>query len=576
MPPHPVPNPVNPAVFPSETNARYLLLLVAIAGTVFILAEGVIGGLLFTEDDLPAFIAALVVMAMVFWRARHLARHDAQRRIRDRQWQPFPPPATGEKGRSLQAMNQYLQALLVQLPTVNAAQPEFVWDEVSPGCDRPTGIAFGYGRHTYVCLRQGLHEAFLKARRSPLFNAILLHELGHIDNQDVDKTILALALGKSFFPTALLLLGLLNLYVVWHTLRNMLTQGSLEPVLQGLPTIVGINLKTFGLLLLVDILLSSVLRVREYYADARARAWLGQPSAFLQLFATESAQPSMPIANQRPAWQRPLARWYERLTRKHPTHKQRIAALLDPATLYRPSGEVALLSGLLCGLVLNSGVQFLNVGLVELTALTSTLNQFAQGLVSSSLGLWLLRLVWLVLNLLFVVVVVAIVGLVLGLGVLPVVATVGLQIQGASWCDRIRPKAQALTRASQLARLALLLGLGFVLGCLLVPVPKTFSLVGVGPLGLGGMVLLWAVTFGLWLLPLAGLSRPLYGNHGGSHGPRPQRRFLTRLSALALLPSMVTSSIAHVGFSVSAYDPDVIPVEGLGVVLVSLMGLGFL
>lgn len=571
----PTPNPVSPFVFPSETNARFLLLTVAIAGITLNLADGVIGGVLLTQEALPSFIVALGVTTGVFVRARHLARRDAQKRIKVRQWQTFPPTTGGSKGHSLQAMNQYLYRLLEQLPEINAIHPQFVWDEVTEGCDRPTGIAFGYGQHKYVCLRKGLHDAFLKIRQSSLFNAILLHELGHLDNQDVDKTILSLTLGQTFFPTALVLLGLLNLYVVWHTFKNIVTQGSLRPVIEGLPTIVSINLKTFLLMLLVNIILSSVLRVREYYADARARQWLGQPSAFYEVFSTESAgtiRCAQPVR-----WAQRIVSWYEWLTRKHPTHKQRIAALLDPAKLYRPSGEVALLSGLLSGLVLNSGIHFLGVGIVQLTTLTSTINQVAQSLVYSSVNRVLLQLILVVFNLLLVVVFVAILTMLFGLGVLPVVATVGLQLQAAAFCDRARPDdSKPLVTASQLTRLALLLGLGFVLGCLLVPVPKTFSLVGVSPGGLVAYGLLWALTFGIWLLPVVALAKRLYSHHGGAQAPTPQRRFLTRLSALALLPSLLTSSIAHVGFSVSNFDSQTIPVEGLGFILVSLMGLGFL
>jgi Zn-dependent protease with chaperone function len=389
---------------------------VAIAGITLILADGVIGGVLLTEGYLPALVAALGVTAGVFGRARYLAQRDAQQRIRDRQWQVFPPPAEGEKGRSLQAMNHYLKGVLEQLPAVQASQPQFVWDEVNEGSDRPTGIAFGYGQRKYVCLRKGLHSAFLKARQSPLFNAILLHELGHLENQDVDKTILALTLGKTFFPVALVLLGVLNLYVVGSVFRKIAIQGSLQPVLEGLPTILSINLKTVLLMLLVDILLSSVLRVREYYADARAREWLGQPNPFFEVFATESAQPPKLTSAQQPGWQQNILSWYNRLTLKHPAHKQRITALLNPSELSRPSREMALLSGLLSGLVLNSSVHFVGVGAVEANTLISSMNQFAQGLESSVINLLLLRLILAVLNLLFIGLLLAIVVLLLGQG----------------------------------------------------------------------------------------------------------------------------------------------------------------
>jgi hypothetical protein len=236
---------------------------------------------------------------------------------------------------------------------------------------------------------------------------------------------------------------------------------------------------------------------------------------------------------------------------------------------------MALLSGLLSGLVLNSSVHFVGVGAVEANTLISSMNQFAQGLESSVINLLLLRLILAVLNLLFIGLLLAIVVLLLGLGVLPVIATVGLQIQAAALSDWVNPRAKPYLTRPQLALLALLLGLGFVLGCLLVPVPKTFSLLGVSPLGLVGFVLLWVVTFGVWLLPLVSLAQRLYSNHVGEQNPRHKQRFLTRLSAAALLPSFLTSTIAHVGFSVSTFAPETLPIQGLGLILSSLMGLGF-
>ena len=573
----PVQNPINPFVFPSETNARFLLLIVAIAGTLLILADGVIGSILLTEGYLSAFVAALVITAIVFFQAQRLARRDAHKRLKTLNWQTFPPPSQGERGRSLHAMHDYIWALLNRLPGVKATQPQFVWDEVSEGCDRPTGIAFGYGSQKFICFRKGLHDAFLKARQSTQFHTVLLHELGHLENQDVNKTILSLALGKSFFPVALVLLGILNLYVIGAILEKLATQGSLQPVWDGLPTIFSINFKTIVLILLVDVILSSILRVREFYADARAREWLGQPQAFFTLFTSvsqhhqETAQAKNRIPGQQ--W---LTAWYRRLTLKHPTHKQRVNALLDPHGLYRPSFEVALISGVLSGLVLNSSIHFLGVGLAELTPFVSTVTQSVQGWASSYVNLLLLQLALFAMGLLIGIIFVAIVVILFSLGVLPIIATAGIQVQAAAFSDQVKADSQKYTTRFRLARLAIMIGVGFVIGCLLVPVPKTFSLVGVSPLGLVQYALLWAITFGVWLWPLSVMAKRIYGLHTGSQEPRRKRQFLTRLSALALLPSFLTSSIAHIGFSVSTFDPSTIPVNGLSLILVSLMILGFL
>ncbi len=263
------------------------------------------------------------------------------------------------------------------------------------------------------------------------------------------------------------------------------------------------------------------------------------------------------------------------MTRKHPTHKQRIAALQDPSELYRPSYEVALISGILAGLVLNSCIHLLAVSLSELVPLTEAINQFGQGLANSAFNLGLLRLLVVGFNLVLVLVAIALVAFLFGTGVLPLIATLGLQVQSAAFTDRVRRSDPRFLTLSHLGRLALMAGMGFVVGCLLVPIPKAFSLVGVRPVGLLGYVCLWTVTLALWLVPLAKLAGPLYSLHTGADEPIRKRQFLTRLSALALLPTFLTSSIAHVGFSVSQFDPGLLPVQGLGFILINVMVVGW-
>jgi len=119
----------------------------------------------------------------------------------------------------------------------------------------PSGLAFGrFGRY-YVVLNGGLIPLFYQDQER--FKAIVLHELAHLRNRDVDKTYFALSVGISFLLVTLIPLFMGNLvtlisnftgnisYVIWQTF------------------IVAIYIP------IIYIALASILRSREIYADAR-------------------------------------------------------------------------------------------------------------------------------------------------------------------------------------------------------------------------------------------------------------------------------------------------------------------
>ncbi|MDJ0707425.1 MAG: hypothetical protein QNJ46_29475, partial [Leptolyngbyaceae cyanobacterium MO_188.B28] len=260
----------------------------------------------------------------------------------------------------------------------------------------------------------------------------------------------------------------------------------------------------------------------------------------------------------------------------HPSHKHRITALLNPLELYRPSREVAFLAGLLSGLSLN--VAFLmSSGLTELWDLAGIVNQFARAWPATSLGSFL----GLLFAELFVIGVIVlylalILAFLIGFGVLPIAGAVGLQVQAAAFVSQGELSSKRYTTLGRLALLSLLMGLGFVTGCLLTPVPSTLSLLGVPPTVFPLFVLFWAVTFWLWLLPLKRLAKVLYSRHTGAQNPHRKRRFLTAVSIVALLPGFVTTSMAHVSLSVRMHSPDIVDVSGLEWMLfgLTLLGLG--
>ncbi|GAC1349913.1 MAG: hypothetical protein NVSMB27_27470 [Ktedonobacteraceae bacterium] len=132
------------------------------------------------------------------------------------------------------------------------AHPRFVWNPLNLTSG---ALAFGRLRRYYVALSGGLVTQFYTDQ--PAFRAILLHELAHLRNADVDKTYFTVAIWWAFVAVALVPFVVIELF-----------QSSLDVTL-------GLGWRALPLTLLVYLTRNAVLRAREYYADVRASTWDG-------------------------------------------------------------------------------------------------------------------------------------------------------------------------------------------------------------------------------------------------------------------------------------------------------------
>jgi len=161
----------------------------------------------------------------------------------------------------------------------------------------------------------------------------------------------------------------------------------------------------------------------------------------------------------------------------------------------------------------------------------------------------------------------------------PVVSTVGLQLQSAAFVDKLnfnKLEKDELTSLSKLIGLSFVLGIGFVLGCLLVPIPKALSLWKIPLLALIPCVLGWTGVFLFWMIPLKTLSGKVYTMHNGNETPKGKRRWLTILSALALLPLFGAMSAIQVMFGARYVSPEVVAIDNVAGLFIVLGTLGFL
>lgn len=162
-----------------------------------------------------------------------------------------------------------------------------------------SAFAFGRPRRRFVAISGG---AAVGAVRNPAaFDAVILHELAHIKNRDIDQTYLALAIWRAFVVAALLPMAALLIFS-----REL---GAPQRSLWRVAV----------LALIVYLLRNSILRSREFDADARVREL--DPATSLGTVLA-----GLPARTGRRAW---------RLGWLHPSGQERAAALRDPAPLYR-------------------------------------------------------------------------------------------------------------------------------------------------------------------------------------------------------------------------------------------------
>lgn len=532
---------LNPFAFPSETDTRFLLLIMIIGGSIF----SVMGIFVrFWSTSTWVFIlGGLGAILIVFYWAWRWAQGYANNKIKREHWEPFPPENSDPlKHASLQQMSDYIQQIISTIPELNSISPDFVWDEESVTSHLPTGMAFGFRKKQYICLREGLHPAFIQLPNSDTFNVVLLHELGHIGNRDVSKTIFSIVLGKCFFLIMIPLLILLNLTTFFNLFEKM-PQFSTSETWDAIILIFGINVKLMLIFLLIDITRSSILRVREYYADARARVWLGKTKPFLQVFATRNTEQQSAYSKNSRKWKVIVFRLQNiraKIAPMHPKTSTRIQISTKTRELFRPSYGIDFLSGFLVGLSLNGNAYFISL-LFEGGGILDFLNQQIQNsqgaaiIIGTMVFLFLEFIIW-----------IGIILVVIVFGIAPIVSTTGLEIQKSAFADHFRGDELPLLPVSKLMGLALVAGLGIVFGGWVAPVPHFLSLQGQGLLFTPLYVIGWAGILLIWMLPLRWLAGRLYSRHTGESRPAKKQKTLVLLSAFALTPMLIAMSLLQV------------------------------
>lgn len=201
--------------------------------------------------------------------------------------------------------------------------------------ERVSGQAFGLPGRRYVQLDAGLIPRYVTDR--PAFRVVVMHELAHLRNRDVDKTYFTLAIWWAFVAAAVV--PFLALIVHPLLLSAPLTWnwryiGQAGGGLWHTTYVVGGLLALTGLVYLTR---NAILRVREIEADAVAAAFDDPKGAMAA------------VLDQLPERAGPF--WRTRFG-THPSAQARRRAVTKPRTLLRAGlwelGAIGITAGMLC------------------------------------------------------------------------------------------------------------------------------------------------------------------------------------------------------------------------------------
>ena len=361
---------LNPFALPSETDIRFTLIIVAAFALVINIGIGLvtihyinpIGGNLSgnriqsLQTDDPAglppravltdrlglfagiFFSTLIlgvgsgllvlILAVLYYR-RYPTR---VRRVK--QLVSLDPQRQANMLKSIASLAQ--RARLAAIPRIELGPP-----------GAQGGQAFGSRKNPVLRLGQKMNQ--LRLVRKNRFDAIVLHELGHIANEDLHRSYFAEAIWRAFLIVMILVTLVRFVFTLRDNLQiaapdlfthlDSLFETFFDILIIAVPALVTGAIVLFELLFfigLIDFGRRGAIRVREIYADWRAVQW-GAGDALREILSEN-------LAGRQPTWLR-------RLFRLHPPVRERLQAIQDPLSLFRLHSDLTVFTGLLFGSV---------------------------------------------------------------------------------------------------------------------------------------------------------------------------------------------------------------------------------
>ena len=533
---------LNPFALPTETDARFLLLMISAPALALVLsillrytlnpdALNPFSAVPQAPGDLPldeffqaevefgrqlmlASISSLILPLLLIGLTFLLAAifyYDHPRRIRRQK--DTVPLALQSDSRFVQELTTLsTQAGLQSLPSI----------ELGKKLNSQDGQAFGVGHQKSLYLDGGLRVLLRKSVEN--FRAIIRHELAHIVNRDIGRTYFAQSLWSAVIIVTILPLFVSILYLLltstYSKIANGFTSADLQDLLfVKLRFIAGLLLQSGGLITLVLLTRAGLLRTREVYADWRAALW-GSASTLASIFEAQSLRRKTGLS--------PF--------RLHPSPKARLNTLHKPRLLFDIHFDVPFVVGVFTALILNGLLENLLSVMIAIgsaiIAVDSALVTYAYSLPSDSFfslrpviyGLMTLSNVIMLLLALSPFLILA----------LPAAATLGLQVQRQALADLAEGRS-GIGPHFRLILPAAWMGLGMVVGTLISPLAILAPDSLISTILAFFFLIVFVLFIWLALVYTRFFSRRLLGSHAKFTPPSGKNRFLTVLVAALFL-----------------------------------------
>jgi len=202
-----------------------------------------------------------------------------------------------------------------------------------------SAFTFGTKNDIYISIPGGLIKMFRENIKG--FKSIFLHEMGHIVNRDIEKTYLANSTWRSLFLTLSVPIGIIILYgvyvllnVFYYRIIGVLDMDSINSNIdfgQNVAVNVGIPLYFIFFLGIIYILRNQIIRLREFYADAKVLEWEESSEKIVKTLEDSKGEQYSK---------------FELLSKFHPNINERIQVLKNNQSLFNPSLWVAFSIGL--------------------------------------------------------------------------------------------------------------------------------------------------------------------------------------------------------------------------------------
>lgn len=204
-----------------------------------------------------------------------------------------------------------------------------------------TAQAFGYSKRNFLRIDSGLRILLRKSKG--LYDAVMLHEFGHIINKDIFKTYFTQSLWYScliVFALPLLISTFMNFFsgISERMQTETMNAGAFLKIFTvSIPALIKVLIMYAALFSVIAYTRSALLRTREFYADQRA-VQFGAADGLMELFKKSPAVNVM---------------FLKKIFMLHPDTNKRMDAVRDNSILFRMKGELPFITGLLIAVTMN-------------------------------------------------------------------------------------------------------------------------------------------------------------------------------------------------------------------------------